>query len=85
VLWIWMLEEPLPVKMEVGVAARVKMSVGWMESRVWRVRYCFDCVGISFAIHSYPRGISLPLCTISLARRGSVTEGAFAGEELCGG
>jgi len=38
-------EEPEAERMWCGVAARLKMSVGWAEVRVWRVRYCFDCRG----------------------------------------
>lgn len=42
-LWMRIALEPLPERILVGVGARENMSVGEMESRVWRVRYCFDC------------------------------------------
>lgn len=44
VLWIWRVEEPLAERRVVRVGARARMSVGCAESRVWRVRYCLDCV-----------------------------------------
>ena len=37
-----MSDEPEALRMPVGVGARAKMSVGWTESRLWTVRYCFD-------------------------------------------
>ena len=42
VLWTRIFEEPLAERRWVGVAAMLKMSVGWAWSRVCRVRYCFD-------------------------------------------
>ena len=40
------MEEPLPESRDVGVGASANMSVGAAESRVWTVRYCFDCVKV---------------------------------------
>lgn len=46
ILWDWRVEAPEAERMEVGVMAREKMSVGWARSRVCVVRYCFDMVGV---------------------------------------
>jgi hypothetical protein len=42
VSWIRIEELPEALRSCVFFGARAKMSEGWAESIVWRVRYCFD-------------------------------------------
>jgi hypothetical protein len=58
VLWIFIEEEPLAERIDVGVGARAKMSEGWASGMVWSVRYCLDLWLLAMRMNSTSRKVA---------------------------